>query len=122
MEGGRISKTCSLVLRRQSSYLLRNLVDRAGCGSAAHIADFSEEADCGILVPSPLVWQIVFIEDGFGRAHRLTCATLAALVRIDVQGTRTLVDAIDRALVHTSLVLDVHARLGDNVWHDSSLA
>lgn len=44
-----------LVLRRQRGDLFRVFADWTIGGSAAQIADFSEEVDSGILVPSPLV-------------------------------------------------------------------
>jgi len=106
-----------LVLRRQRGDLFRVFADWTIGGSAAQIADFSEEVDSGILVPSPLVRQIILIEDGLGGAHRFACTAVDALVGVDVQRAGTLVNAVDGALVHASLVLDIHARLSDYIWH-----
>lgn len=60
-----------LVLRRQRGDLFRVFADWAIGGSAAQIADFSEEVDSGILVPSPLVRQIILIENGLGAYDKL---------------------------------------------------
>ena len=68
-------------------------------------------------VPSPLVRQIILIEDGLGGTHRFACTAVDALVGVDVQRAGTLVNAVDGALVHASLVLDIHARLSDYIWH-----
>ena len=106
-----------LVLRRQRGDLFRVFADWTIGGSAAQIADFSEEVDSGILVPSPLVRQIILIEDGLGGTHRFACTAVDALVGVDVQRAGTLVNAVDGALVHASLVLDIHARLSDYIWH-----
>ena len=112
-----IERISSLILRRQRGHLLVILANRTIGGSTTKIAYFGKEADGCVLVPGPLIRQIILIEDGLSGAHRLAGATVDALVRIDVQRARTLINAIDGALVHASLVLDIHARLSNYVWH-----
>jgi hypothetical protein len=77
-------------------------------------------AEEGIVVREvrcPGVGQVVFVIDRLHRTHGLTGAAVNALVRLDVQGTRTLVDAVDRTLVHTRSIHHVHTRLCYHVSH-----
>src|SRR6478609_522021 len=63
--------------------------------------------------------KIVLVEDGLHRADRLARPAVDAFVGVDVQLAGTLVDAVDRALLDARLVLDVDARLGNHIGHDS---
>ena len=65
----------------------------------------------------PLVRQCVFREDRLDGALRLTGAAVDALLRVDHEHPRGLVDAIDRADVDAGLVFDVDTGLGDDVRH-----
>src|SRR5918996_6571573 len=75
--------------------------------------------DCGELFP--VGGHIVLGEDRRHRAYRHTGIAVDALLGLDVQHPRTLVDAVDRALVHTGLVLYIDARFRDHVGHASAL-
>src|SRR5690606_37293450 len=68
-------------------------------------------------VGRPLLGQVVLVVDRLDRADRLAGAAVDALVRVDVQHPRALVDAVDRALLHAGPVQHVDARLGDHVGH-----
>ena len=61
--------------------------------------------------------DVVLAEDRRHRAHRHAGVAVDALVRLDVEHPGTLVDAVDRTLVHARLVLDVDARFRDHVGH-----
>src|SRR5674476_105371 len=51
------------------------------------------------------------------RADRFAGATVDALVRVNVERALTLVDTVNRAFLDTCLVLDVDARLSDDISH-----
>src|SRR5208282_5183129 len=57
------------------------------------------------------------LADRIHRAHRLACATVDALGRVDVELARALVDAVDRAFLDAGLVGDIDTRCGDDVGH-----
>src|SRR5713226_1688245 len=65
----------------------------------------------------PVGRRLVLGEDRLHRAHRLAGAAVDALIRVDVEHLRPLVDAVDRADLDTGLVLDADARLRDDVRH-----
>src|SRR5712664_876397 len=65
----------------------------------------------------PVGRRLVLGEDRLHRAHRLAGPAVDALIRVDVEHLRPLVDAVDRADLDTGLVLDVDARLRDDVRH-----
>src|SRR5438876_16052 len=92
-------------------------LDLADLAGAARRADLLEEVDVDLVVVLPLVRDVVLIEDRLDRAHRLARAAVDAFIRMDVEHPVALVDAVDRALLDTSLVEDVDARLGDHVSH-----
>jgi hypothetical protein len=68
-------------------------------------------------VRAPLAGRVVFVEDRLDRAHRLACATVHTLARMDVQRAAACVDAVDRAFLDARPVQYVHARLSDHVGH-----
>ncbi|MDT7569812.1 MAG: hypothetical protein QOG76_8436 [Pseudonocardiales bacterium] len=72
-------------------------------------------------VRAPLAGRVVFVEDRLDRAHRLACATVHTLARIDVQHPAACVDAVDRAFLDARPVQYVHARLSDHVGHRTHL-
>src|SRR5439155_27086948 len=65
----------------------------------------------------PLLGDTVVREDRLHRAGGLAGLAVDALVGMDVELVVTFVDAIDRAHLHTRLVLDPDARLGDDKRH-----
>src|SRR5690606_9696542 len=110
---------------RRSVVLLRGQVrdDRVVLGDQAHLrrtagaAQVVEELDVGLVVLGPLLREVVLVVDRLHGAHRLAGTAVHALVRVDVQGTLALVDAVDRALLDAGLVLEVDTGLGDHVGH-----
>jgi hypothetical protein len=73
----------------------------------------------------PLLWSIIFGEDGLDRACRFARAAVDALIRVDVEHLGPLesvlvlagVDAIYRANVNACRVLRSNAGFCDNVCH-----
>src|SRR5207344_3446681 len=65
----------------------------------------------------PLTGELLVREDRGDGADRHAGVAIHALIRLDVEHPRALVDAVDRALVDARLVLDVDARFGDDVGH-----
>src|SRR5205807_3785535 len=64
--------------------------------------------------------QVVLGEDGRHGAYRHARVAVDALIRLDVEHPRALVDAVDRALVDARSVLHVDTRLSDHVGHATS--
>ena len=69
----------------------------------------------------PLLGQRVLGEDRLDGALRLAGAAVDALLRVDHEHPRGLVDAVDRADVDARAILDVDAGLRDHVGHRDSL-
>ena len=82
--------------------------------------EFGEELCIGASEVGPLRRDIIFVVDRLNRAYRLTGAAVDTLIGLDLQHPATLIDAIDRAFFDACLVLEVYARLGDDVSHWSS--
>src|SRR5689334_6210797 len=82
-------------------------------GKEAGVVGREQRPSCG---------QVVLVEDGLHRADRLARAAVDALVGMDVQRTATLVDAVDRAFLHTRPIKNIDARLGDHVGHRGLLS
>src|SRR5699024_87515 len=80
-----------------------------------------EEVDVGLVVLGPLLGGVVLVVDRLDGAHRLAGTAVDALVGLDVQHPLALVDAVHRALVDASQVLDIHARLRNDLGPVSSL-
>src|SRR5450631_916897 len=104
-------------LRRQSSNQGVVLRDFAELGGAAWATKVVEELDVGLVEVLPLLGGVVLIEDGLNRADGLACAAVDALVRVNVERALALVDAVDGAFLNAGLVLDVDARLSDDISH-----
>src|SRR4051812_45872592 len=68
----------------------------------------------------PLLGHPAVLADRLHRAHRLAGAAVDALLGVDVALAVPLVDAVDGALVHAGLVVDVDAGAGDHVGHGCS--
>ena len=96
-----------------------SFADDADLRGAAGRADVVEELDVGRVVVLPLVGQVVLVVDRLDRAHRLARAAVHALVRVDVERSLALVDAVHRALVDARAVLHIDARQRDDVGHDA---
>ena len=92
----------------------------ADLGRATGRAQLVEEVDVRLGVGGPLVLDVVFVVDGLDRADRLARPAVDALVGVDVEHPRTLVDAVDRTLLDAGLVEQVDAGLGDHVGHGRS--
>jgi hypothetical protein len=90
------------------------------CPTGRAIIEEVEELDIGLIVVRPLVGQIVFVVDGFNRADWLTSTAIDALIRLDVEHTIALIDAIDRTFVDTCAILEINTGLGDNIRHEIS--
>jgi uncharacterized membrane protein YGL010W len=89
----------------------------ADLGSASRGSNLGEEVDVCLVVLAPLARKIVFVVDSLNRANWLTSTTVHALIRVDVKHAIALINAVNRALINTSLVLDVHAWKGDYIGH-----
>jgi hypothetical protein len=74
-----------------------------------------EELHVCLVVVSPLLWEIIFVVDGFDGAHWFACATVHTLIRVDVKHTVTFVDAIYGALIDAGTVFDIYTWQGDDV-------
>ena len=69
----------------------------------------------------PLLRQVVLVEDRLDGTDRLAGATVDALVGMNVEHPTTLIDAVDRTLLHTRPILQVDARKRDHISHARSL-
>src|SRR5579884_4150118 len=69
----------------------------------------------------PLLGQRIFGEDRLDRALRLARAAVDALLGVDHEDAAGLVDAVDGTDIDAGTVLDVDARLGDDVRHGGLL-
>src|SRR5690554_3886789 len=97
------------------------LGDDTDLGSAARRADVFEELDVRVVVVGPLPGEVVFIEDRLDRTYRLARATVDTLVWMDVQHPIAFVYAVDRAFIDARAILQIDARLGDDVGHGESI-
>ena len=64
-----------------------------------------------------LCGNVVFIVNSLNRAYRLTCATVDALIGLDIQHAVAFIDAIHRAFFNAGPVLEVYTGKGDHVSH-----
>ena len=92
-----------------------NLRGAARRAESAHVVGEELRVDRRELLP--LGGDVVLVEDRRHRARRLARTAVHALVRLDVEHPRTLVDAVDRTLVYARTVLHVDAGLCDRVGH-----
>src|SRR5947207_10957019 len=67
----------------------------------------------------PLIGERVFREDRLDRTLRFAGTAIDALLRINHEDAVRLMNAVDRADIDTGKVLDVDARLGDDVRHSA---
>src|SRR5215208_2815516 len=92
--------------------LVHELVDHVGT-LVVGVVDLDERL--------PFLGQCVLGKDRLDRTLRLAGAAIDALLRVDDQDALELVDAVDRADIHAGEVLDVDARLRDDVRHGGSV-
>ncbi|VXB60993.1 hypothetical protein ARTHRO9AX_180479 [Arthrobacter sp. 9AX] len=111
-----------LVLRWQCGDHGVVLAGVAHLGGTARRAEVVEELHVGLVVVRPFVRGVVLVVDRLDRADRFAGSAVDAFVRMDVQRTLTLIDAVDRALFNTCLVLDIYTRLRDYVRHVPGLS
>src|SRR6478735_8951568 len=104
-------------LRRQRLDERVVLVDDAELRGAAGAAEVVEGLDVGVVVVGPLLGDVVLVVDRPDGADRLARTAVDALVGVDVERALALVDAVDRTLLDAGAVLEVDARLGDDVGH-----
>jgi len=65
-----------------------------------------------------LLWfQVVFVQDGIGRTFGLTQTTVNALVGMNDEEIRALIEAIYRANIHTVRVFTANAVFGYQIGH-----
>lgn len=76
-----------------------------------------EELGVGTRVASPLLGDVLFVEDRFYGADGLAGSAVDAFVGVDVQHAGAFVDAVDGAFFDACLVFDVDAGFGDHVGH-----
>jgi hypothetical protein len=93
------------------------LIDQANLARPARRTDSLEELDVGGGVSTPLLWNVVFVINRLDRTDRLAGATIDALIRLDIEHSLTLIDAVNWAFFNARLVLEIDARLGDDVRH-----
>lgn len=85
------------------------------CGSARMgVVDGDER------LPTP--GQRLLRKDGFHRTFRRAGAAVDAFVGLNHEQPFDLIDAVDRAYLHARRVLQIEARLGDDVRHDAMLS
>src|SRR4051812_3055391 len=89
----------------------------AALGGTAGGTQVLEELHIGLVVIGPFIGDIVLVVDGFHRADGFAGSAVDALVRVDVEGSFTLIDAVNRALFDACLVFDIHAWLRDYIRH-----
>ena len=104
-------------LRRQCSHERVVTWDRTSLRSSSWRANPVEELNIGVVIVAPLPWQIILVVDRLDWADWLTRAAVNALVRVDVEHSIALIDAVDRTLVDASFVLEVNTWQGDYVGH-----
>jgi hypothetical protein len=80
--------------------------------------DFNEKFCIGLAEIFPLTRDIIFVVNSFNRTHWLACATVNALIRLDVQHSSTFVDAVHRAFFDAGFVLYIDARFSDHIGHE----
>src|SRR5688500_15638427 len=93
------------------------LVDHTELCRAARGTEVCEEVDIGGVVFLPLLRGVILVEDRFHRAYRLARAAVDAFVRVDVEHPPALINAVARAFLDASTVLQIHTWLCNDVRH-----
>lgn len=93
-------------------------------GGAVLAVVLGGQVGVGLDKGNPVVWDIIFREDGVYRALGLAGTAVDALIWVNehgqLEGARLwlrLVDALHRAHINTGLILSVDARFGNDVGH-----
>ena len=106
-----------LVLWRQRRDELDVEVLRTQAGGTAWRTEVVEKGGVSVDVVHPLVWDIVFVEDGLNRANGLAGTAVDALVGVDVEHPFALVNAVHGTFFDAGSIQDINAGLGDCVGH-----
>jgi len=97
------------------------LVSRAKSRSAAGGPQLVEELGVDVEELLLIIGQVILVIDGLDGAYGLASAAVNALLRVNVEATLTLVNAVDGTLLDASTILDIHAGQTDDVGHVFSL-
>src|SRR5712692_7202350 len=89
------------------------------CGASLDPRVVNEKLPVQLNEVLPLHRRLVLGEDRLHWADRLTGPTVDALIGMDEELVRALVDAVDWADLHAGLILYADARLGDDVRHSN---
>ena len=84
-------------------------------GSTTRRTNLIEEVDVDLVVVAPLPWKVILVVDGFDWTDWLASTAIHTLVRVNVEHTVALIDAVNWTFVDASFVLDVNARKGNYV-------
>jgi hypothetical protein len=83
--------------------------------------DLQKELHICCVILCPTLGQIVLIVDCLNGTHGLASATVHALIRMDVQHSVTLINAVNRTFVNAGPVLDVNAGQSDHIGHGCNI-
>jgi hypothetical protein len=92
----------------------------ANFAGTARGTNLNEEFSIDLAKLLPLRRNIIFIVDRFNRANWFACATVNALIRLDIKHSRTFIDAVNRALFDARLIFHINTRFGNYVRHEES--
>src|SRR5690625_1588046 len=102
--------------RRNNRVVLGNHAKLRGTTGRAQII---KEFDVRRVVLLPLIRNVVLVINRLDRAHGLTCATVNALIGVNVERAFALVNTVDGALFNARTILNVNTRLSNDVCHKS---
>jgi hypothetical protein len=88
--------------------------------SAARRPNLHEKFGVYLAELLPLRRNIIFIVDGFNWADGFAGATVNTLIGLDIQHSRTLIDAVNRAFFDARLIFNINTRFGNYVRHEES--
>jgi len=92
----------------------------ANFAGTARGTNLNEELSVDLAKLLPLRRNIIFVIDSFNWANWFACATVNALIRLDIKHARTFVDAINRAFFDARLIFNINTRFGNYVRHEES--
>jgi hypothetical protein len=93
------------------------LVDDAHLGGTTRGPHLHKELHVGGVILRPLLWQIILVIDGLHWTYRFTRTTVHTFVRMDIEHSVALIDAIHRAFVNATAVFEIYAGQSDDVGH-----
>lgn len=79
-------------------------------GGSARGSNFGEKLNIYGVIGLELIGKVILVKNGLNRANRLACTTINAFIGVDVKHPVALINAVDRALIDASLVLNVDTR------------